>query len=184
MHSGLCVVCFSVCLLVCWLPYISVSLYETFTGQQSPAGTSALSAWLVLTSTALNPWITCLMQTYVNLQTHALYVLNVTPPQQKNMFVMFSGCERRARLCVQQVQGRGESEYLQVYSDVPVFWDSSRVPAPESHSQSHQHDNDIGNTSTVNPKNTNTAVIDTADTTTATSDVFLQPSERNRVQRC
>uniref|UniRef100_A0A3Q3QHM9 G-protein coupled receptors family 1 profile domain-containing protein n=1 Tax=Monopterus albus TaxID=43700 RepID=A0A3Q3QHM9_MONAL len=51
------------CLLVCWLPYISVCLYETFSGQQSPAMTSALSTWLVLTSAALNPWITCMTQT-------------------------------------------------------------------------------------------------------------------------
>lgn len=54
---------FSVCLLVCWLPYISVCLYETISGQQSPAVTSALSAWLVLTSAALDPWITCMTQT-------------------------------------------------------------------------------------------------------------------------
>lgn len=53
----------SVCLLVCWLPFISVCLYETFSGQQTPAQTGALSAWLVLTSASLNPWITCLTQT-------------------------------------------------------------------------------------------------------------------------
>uniref|UniRef100_A0A3P8RS40 G-protein coupled receptors family 1 profile domain-containing protein n=1 Tax=Amphiprion percula TaxID=161767 RepID=A0A3P8RS40_AMPPE len=50
------------CLLVCWLPYISVCLYETFSGNQSPPVASAFSAWLVLTSAALNPWITCMMQ--------------------------------------------------------------------------------------------------------------------------
>uniref|UniRef100_A0A3B4Z7A0 Histamine H2 receptor-like n=1 Tax=Stegastes partitus TaxID=144197 RepID=A0A3B4Z7A0_9TELE len=50
------------CLLVCWLPYISVCLYETFSGQPSPTVGSAFSAWLVLTSAALNPWITCMTQ--------------------------------------------------------------------------------------------------------------------------
>ncbi|XP_044230510.1 beta-2 adrenergic receptor [Thunnus albacares] len=63
LRSSIVMVTTSVCLLVCWLPYISVCLYETFSGQQSPAVTSALSAWLVLTSAALNPWITCMMQT-------------------------------------------------------------------------------------------------------------------------
>ncbi|XP_068608531.1 beta-3 adrenergic receptor [Brachionichthys hirsutus] len=53
----------SVCLLVCWLPFTSVCLYETFSGRQSPAGTASLSAWLVLTSAAVNPWITCMTQT-------------------------------------------------------------------------------------------------------------------------
>ncbi|XP_069016747.1 adenosine receptor A3 [Embiotoca jacksoni] len=63
LRSSIVMVATSVCLLVCWLPYISVCLYETFSGQQSPAVTSALSAWLVLTSAALNPWITCMTQT-------------------------------------------------------------------------------------------------------------------------
>ncbi|XP_020509377.1 adenosine receptor A3 isoform X1 [Labrus bergylta] len=63
LRSSVVMVTTSVCLLVCWLPYISVCLYETFSGEQSPAVTSALSAWLVLTSSALNPWITCMTQT-------------------------------------------------------------------------------------------------------------------------
>ncbi|XP_056250051.1 histamine H2 receptor [Seriola aureovittata] len=63
LRSSIVMITTSVCLLVCWLPYISVCLYETFTGQQSPDVTSALSAWLVLTSAALNPWITCMTQT-------------------------------------------------------------------------------------------------------------------------
>ncbi|XP_070699010.1 adenosine receptor A3 [Pempheris klunzingeri] len=63
LRSSILMVTTSVCLLVCWLPFISVCLYETFSGQQSPAVASALSAWLVLTSTALNPWITCVTQT-------------------------------------------------------------------------------------------------------------------------
>ncbi|XP_049452024.1 histamine H2 receptor [Epinephelus fuscoguttatus] len=62
LRSSIVMVTTSVCLLVCWLPFISVCLYETFSGQQSPAVTSALSAWLVLTSAALNPWITCMTQ--------------------------------------------------------------------------------------------------------------------------
>ncbi|XP_068593297.1 adenosine receptor A3 [Cebidichthys violaceus] len=62
LRSSVVMVSTSVCLLVCWLPYISVGLYETFSGQQSPAVISALSTWLVLTSAALNPWITCMTQ--------------------------------------------------------------------------------------------------------------------------
>ncbi|MEQ2234615.1 hypothetical protein ILYODFUR_033343, partial [Ilyodon furcidens] len=50
------------CLLVCWLPYISVCLYETLSGQPSQGVTAALSTWLVLTSAALNPWIICMTQ--------------------------------------------------------------------------------------------------------------------------
>ncbi|KAM9707896.1 adenosine receptor A3 [Menidia menidia] len=63
LRSSVVMVTTSVCLLVCWLPYISVCLYETFSGERSPAVTSALSTWLVLTSAALNPWITCMTQT-------------------------------------------------------------------------------------------------------------------------
>ncbi|XP_042370640.1 adenosine receptor A3 [Plectropomus leopardus] len=63
LRSSIVMVTTSVCLLVCWLPFVSVCLYETFSGQQSPALSSALSAWLALTSSALNPWITCMMQT-------------------------------------------------------------------------------------------------------------------------
>ncbi|KAM4723876.1 adenosine receptor A3 [Anableps anableps] len=62
LRSSMVMITTSVCLLVCWLPYISVCLYETFSGQQSPAVTSALSTWLVLTSAALNPWIICMTQ--------------------------------------------------------------------------------------------------------------------------
>ncbi|XP_025756757.1 histamine H2 receptor [Oreochromis niloticus] len=63
LRSSLVMVATSVCLLVCWLPYISVCLYETLSGHQSPSVTAALSSWLVLTSAALNPWITCMTQT-------------------------------------------------------------------------------------------------------------------------
>ncbi|XP_030574495.1 histamine H2 receptor [Archocentrus centrarchus] len=63
LRSSIVMVATSVCLLVCWLPYISVCLYETVSGQQSPAVTAAVSVWLVLTSAALNPWITCMTQT-------------------------------------------------------------------------------------------------------------------------
>ncbi|XP_026007073.1 histamine H2 receptor [Astatotilapia calliptera] len=63
LRSSIVMVTTSVCLLVCWLPYISVCLYETLSGQQSPSVTAALSSWLVLTSAALNPWITCMTQT-------------------------------------------------------------------------------------------------------------------------
>uniref|UniRef100_A0A3Q1EY34 Histamine H2 receptor-like n=2 Tax=Acanthochromis polyacanthus TaxID=80966 RepID=A0A3Q1EY34_9TELE len=62
LRSSIVMVSTSVCLLVCWLPYISVCLYETFSGNQSPPVASAFSAWLVLTSAALNPWITCMTQ--------------------------------------------------------------------------------------------------------------------------
>ncbi|XP_073339335.1 adenosine receptor A3 [Pagrus major] len=63
LRSSIVMVTTSACLLVCWLPFVSVCLYETFSGHQSPAVTSALSTWLVLSSAALNPWITCMTQT-------------------------------------------------------------------------------------------------------------------------
>ncbi|XP_024866728.1 neuromedin-K receptor [Kryptolebias marmoratus] len=53
----------AVTLLVCWLPYISLCFYETFSGRRSPAVSSALSTWLVLSSAAINPWISCMTQT-------------------------------------------------------------------------------------------------------------------------
>ncbi|XP_023807471.2 melatonin receptor type 1B-A [Oryzias latipes] len=62
LRSSVVMVTTSGCLLLCWLPYISSALYETFSGQQSPSATSTFSTWLVLTGAALNPWITCLTQ--------------------------------------------------------------------------------------------------------------------------
>uniref|UniRef100_A0A3P9NAB2 Adenosine receptor A3-like n=1 Tax=Poecilia reticulata TaxID=8081 RepID=A0A3P9NAB2_POERE len=44
-------------LMICWLPYIAVCVYETLSGQQSSAASSALSICLVLSSAALNPWV-------------------------------------------------------------------------------------------------------------------------------
>lgn len=52
----------AVSVLLCWLPYLSICFYETFSGRRSPPVVSALSTWLVLTSSALNPWISCLTQ--------------------------------------------------------------------------------------------------------------------------
>lgn len=49
-------------LLVCWLPYLSVGVYESLGGVSPPEASSSLSSWLVVTSAALNPWITCLTQ--------------------------------------------------------------------------------------------------------------------------
>ncbi|KAF7643981.1 hypothetical protein LDENG_00230110 [Lucifuga dentata] len=63
LRSSIVMVTTSACLLVCWLPYVSVCLYETFSGEQSPPTTSSLTVWLVLTSSAFNPWITCMTQT-------------------------------------------------------------------------------------------------------------------------
>uniref|UniRef100_A0A672I9I1 G-protein coupled receptors family 1 profile domain-containing protein n=2 Tax=Salarias fasciatus TaxID=181472 RepID=A0A672I9I1_SALFA len=63
LKSSVVMVTNSVCLLLCWLPYISVCLYETFSGLRSPAALSALSCWLCVSSAAFNPWISCLTQT-------------------------------------------------------------------------------------------------------------------------
>ncbi|TRY59516.1 hypothetical protein DNTS_017623 [Danionella cerebrum] len=52
-----------VCLLVCWLPYIAICFYETLTGAESPQPVSAGATWLVLFTSALNPWINSMTQT-------------------------------------------------------------------------------------------------------------------------
>ncbi|XP_028294127.1 adrenocorticotropic hormone receptor [Gouania willdenowi] len=62
LRSSIVMVTDSVCLLLCWTPYVSVGLYEAFTGLQTPLWSSALSTWLVLSSSALNPWINILTQ--------------------------------------------------------------------------------------------------------------------------
>ncbi len=79
-------------------------------------------------------------------------------------------------MCVQQVQGSYASERRQVYSDVSVFWDTSRVPQPEScppsgHSQSHQHNHDDygSNTAVLITRTTDITMICTADTPSALS---------------
>nr|XP_043874504.1 melatonin receptor type 1B-like [Solea senegalensis] len=63
LRSSVVMVATSACLLLCWTPFICVCLYETLSGQQTPPLTCALSVWLVLTSSALNSWITCMTQT-------------------------------------------------------------------------------------------------------------------------
>ncbi|XP_052001758.1 LOW QUALITY PROTEIN: adenosine receptor A3 [Xyrauchen texanus] len=52
-----------VCLLVCWLPYIVICFYETLTGKESLQPASAVATWLVLFTSALNPWINTMTQT-------------------------------------------------------------------------------------------------------------------------
>ncbi|XP_066525519.1 adenosine receptor A3 [Hoplias malabaricus] len=51
-----------VCLLICWLPYITICFYETLTGRESPHPASAIATWLVLFTSALNPWIISMTQ--------------------------------------------------------------------------------------------------------------------------
>ncbi|XP_062864167.1 adenosine receptor A3 [Trichomycterus rosablanca] len=52
-----------VCLLICWLPYITICFYETLTGRESPQPASAVATWLVLFTSTLNPWINSMSQT-------------------------------------------------------------------------------------------------------------------------
>ncbi|XP_026789898.2 histamine H2 receptor [Pangasianodon hypophthalmus] len=52
-----------VCLLICWLPYITICFYETLTGRESPQAASAVATWLVLFTSTLNPWINSMSQT-------------------------------------------------------------------------------------------------------------------------
>ncbi|KAM9777478.1 histamine H2 receptor [Neosynchiropus ocellatus] len=63
LKSSVVMVTTSVCLVVCWIPYIAVCLYETFSGSDSRVISCSLSTWLVITNAALNPWIICLTQT-------------------------------------------------------------------------------------------------------------------------
>ncbi|XP_065105033.1 adenosine receptor A3 [Paramisgurnus dabryanus] len=52
-----------VCLLVCWLPYIIICFYETLTGKESSQFVSVIATWLVLFTSALNPWINSMTRT-------------------------------------------------------------------------------------------------------------------------
>lgn len=77
-------------------------------------------------------------------------------------------------MCLQEVQGGGASQRLQVYSD--VFCYASGAPPtelrpPTGHTQSHQHDNYGGNTPVVITRKTNTTLINatTADTPSTSS---------------
>uniref|UniRef100_W5MT03 G-protein coupled receptors family 1 profile domain-containing protein n=1 Tax=Lepisosteus oculatus TaxID=7918 RepID=W5MT03_LEPOC len=51
-----------VCLLVCWMPYITVSFFETFTEYSIPPVADAVATWLVLLTSALNPWVNSMTQ--------------------------------------------------------------------------------------------------------------------------
>ncbi|KPP65990.1 histamine H2 receptor-like, partial [Scleropages formosus] len=61
-RSSMAMVATAVCLLVCWLPYITTYFYETYTGRYSPAAINAMATWLMLLTSALNPWINSMMQ--------------------------------------------------------------------------------------------------------------------------
>ncbi|XP_042599166.1 adenosine receptor A3-like [Cyprinus carpio] len=61
--SSIVMVTTTVCLLVCWLPYIVICFFETLTGKESPQPASAVATWLVLFTSALNPWINSMTQT-------------------------------------------------------------------------------------------------------------------------
>eukprot|EP00066_Takifugu_rubripes_P028829 XP_011618095.1 PREDICTED: adenosine receptor A3-like [Takifugu rubripes] len=85
LRSSMVMITVLVCLLVCWLPYISVGLYETFSGVPSPAGVPALSTWLVLSNAALNPWITCMTQTRYRATACRLLGRIILCPRSKNL---------------------------------------------------------------------------------------------------
>ncbi|XP_056623670.1 adenosine receptor A3 [Triplophysa dalaica] len=61
--SSIVMVATIVCLLVCWLPYIIICFYETLTGKESLQSASVFATWLVLFTSALNPWINSMTQT-------------------------------------------------------------------------------------------------------------------------
>ncbi|KAM6972904.1 histamine H2 receptor [Aplochiton taeniatus] len=61
-RSSIVMVATAVCLLVCWLPYITMCFYETFTGNECPGAASALATWLGLSTAALNPWVNSMTQ--------------------------------------------------------------------------------------------------------------------------
>ncbi|XP_029454359.1 histamine H2 receptor-like [Rhinatrema bivittatum] len=48
--------------LVCWIPYVTISFYETFHGKDVPSLVEKISVWLVLLTTGLNPWLNALIQ--------------------------------------------------------------------------------------------------------------------------
>ncbi|XP_034783918.2 histamine H2 receptor [Acipenser ruthenus] len=52
----------AMCLLVCWMPYITISFYEMFTGNNIAPLTEVIATWLVLFTSALNPWVTIMSQ--------------------------------------------------------------------------------------------------------------------------
>ncbi|XP_017555304.1 histamine H2 receptor [Pygocentrus nattereri] len=63
IKSSIVMVTTIVCLLICWLPYITICFYETLTGRESPQSASAIATWLALFTSALNPWIISMTQT-------------------------------------------------------------------------------------------------------------------------
>uniref|UniRef100_UPI003AB06C6C adenosine receptor A3 n=1 Tax=Centroberyx gerrardi TaxID=166262 RepID=UPI003AB06C6C len=86
-RSSMVMVATSVCLLVCWLPFSSLCLYETLSGRRAAALTSALCTWLLFSGSALNPWITCL--------THSRYRLAVRRSFLR--FLQVCRCYRKSR---------------------------------------------------------------------------------------
>ncbi|XP_039597089.1 melanopsin-like [Polypterus senegalus] len=52
----------ALCLLVCWMPYITISFYKTFTEHRVPPLADAISIWLVLFTSAINPWVNTVTQ--------------------------------------------------------------------------------------------------------------------------
>ncbi|XP_043930176.1 histamine H2 receptor-like [Protopterus annectens] len=52
----------TICLLICWTPYITISFYETFQSNAVPPLANAISIWLVLFTSALDPWVNAMVQ--------------------------------------------------------------------------------------------------------------------------
>ncbi|KAI1895654.1 hypothetical protein AGOR_G00108450 [Albula goreensis] len=61
-RSSIVMVATVVCLLVTWLPYITTCFYETFTGRTITPAADAVATWLMLFTSALNPWINSMTQ--------------------------------------------------------------------------------------------------------------------------
>ncbi|XP_062379396.1 adenosine receptor A3 [Sardina pilchardus] len=130
LRSSVVMIATVVCLLVCWLPYIVICFYESLTGKESPEPASAVATWLMLFTSALNPWINSMTQT----RYRAALRLSLTKLRQ-----MFQ--QRRKKTSLTQITATQPSSARESCSSAPQPpAGQSRVPAGISqHPTGHEH---------------------------------------------
>ncbi|XP_041928269.1 adenosine receptor A3 [Alosa sapidissima] len=132
LRSSVVMIATVVCLLVCWMPYIVICFYESLTGRESPEPVSAVATWLMLFTSALNPWINSMTQT----RYRAALWLSLTKLRQT--------FQQRRKTSLSQVMTTQPASARESCSSAPPPPPSGQPRAPTGPSQhptghEHQH---------------------------------------------
>ncbi|KAG5265580.1 hypothetical protein AALO_G00244060 [Alosa alosa] len=114
------------------MPYIVICFYESLTGRESPEPVSAVATWLMLFTSALNPWINSMTQT----RYRAALWLSLTKLRQT--------FQQRRKTSLSQVMTTQPASARESCSSAPPPPPSGQPRAPTGPSQhptghEHQH---------------------------------------------